>query len=217
MEWPTTRIVSGGMDSVCGPTYHASRHSLSRYRSSHRASATKNFFPLGIYRTCDLRHDLGVLGGRGGGYVGPLHSAGLATVAGPRRDGISDETGLLPSWPAGRPKRLWTASEIGNGYSSPIVVDGTLYVTGDQDDDLIITALSTDGSLRWRSANGAAWQGSHPGARSSCTYDDGKLYHMNAHGRVACLDAAAGRKCGQSMCSSALKRRTSHGASASRC
>jgi len=113
---------------------------------------------------------------------------------GPRRDGISDETGLLPSWPAGGPKRLWTASEIGNGYSSPIVVEGTLYVTGDQGDDLIITAFSTDGSLRWRSANGAAWQRSYPGARSSCTYDDGKLYHMNAHGRVACLDATSGRE-----------------------
>ena len=113
---------------------------------------------------------------------------------GPRRDGISDETGLLPSWPAGGPKRLWTASKIGNGYSSPIVVGKTLYITGDQDDDVIITAFSTDGSFRWRSVNGAAWQGSHPGARSSCTYDDGKVYHMNAHGRVACLDAVTGRE-----------------------
>jgi outer membrane protein assembly factor BamB len=98
----------------------------------------------------------------------------------------------LPSWPTGGPKRLWTASEIGNGYSSPIVVDGILYVTGDQGDDLVISSFSADGSLRWQSTNGSAWQGSHPGARSSCTYDDGKLYHMNAHGRVACLDAASG-------------------------
>jgi len=111
---------------------------------------------------------------------------------GPRRDGISDETGLLLAWPAGGPQRLWTVSGIGKGYSSPIVVNGTIYVTGERGDDLIISALSADGSLRWQSTNGAAWQRSHPGARSSCTYDDGKLYHMNAHGRVACLDAATG-------------------------
>ena len=111
---------------------------------------------------------------------------------GPRRDGISDETGLLASWPEGGPERLWTASGIGNGYSSPIVVDGTIYITGDKDDELIISAISADGSLRWRTTNGASWQRSFPGARSSCTYDGGKLYHMNAHGRVACLDAATG-------------------------
>ena len=111
---------------------------------------------------------------------------------GPRRDGISEEKGLLPSWPAGGPKRLWTASGIGNGYSSPIVVDGTIYITGDRGDDLIISALSADGSLRWQSRNGAAWKRSYPGARSSCTYDAGRLFHMNAHGRVACLDAATG-------------------------
>jgi outer membrane protein assembly factor BamB len=111
---------------------------------------------------------------------------------GPRRDGISEETGLLRSWPAGGPKRLWTASGLGNGYSSPIVVDGTIYITGDRGDDLIISALSADGSLRWKSRNGAAWKRSYPGARSSCSYDAGRLFHMNAHGRVACLDASTG-------------------------
>ncbi|HUT09050.1 MAG TPA: PQQ-binding-like beta-propeller repeat protein [Thermoguttaceae bacterium] len=111
---------------------------------------------------------------------------------GPRRDGISEETGLLPSWPPGGPKCLGKISGIGRGYSSPIVVNDTLYVTGDEEGDLVIHAFSLDGSLRWRSTNGAAWQRSYPGARASCTYDDGKLYHINAHGRIVCLDAATG-------------------------
>lgn len=111
---------------------------------------------------------------------------------GPRRDGVSDETGLLPSWPSGGPKCSGEISGIGRGYSSPIVVNDTIYVTGDEDDDLIIRAFSLDGSRRWQTINGAAWKRSFPGARSACTYDDGKLYHMNAHGRVACLDAATG-------------------------
>ena len=31
-------------------------------------------------------------------------------------------------------------------------------------------------------------------ARACCAYSEGKLYHMNAHGRVACLDAATGKE-----------------------
>ena len=58
---------------------------------------------------------------------------------GPKRDGVCTETGLLPAWPEGGPKRLWTVSGLGNGYSSPIVVGDTIYVTGDQGDDLVIT------------------------------------------------------------------------------
>ena len=48
---------------------------------------------------------------------------------GPRRDGISEETGLLPSWPEGGPTRLWTAAGIGRGYSSCIVADQTIFIT----------------------------------------------------------------------------------------
>ncbi len=119
---------------------------------------------------------------------------GWSQWRGPQRDGISKETGLLPSWPEGGPTRLWMAAGIGRGYSSPIVADETIYITGDQADDLIISAFSQDGTLRWQTKNGAAWQRSFPGARSSCTYDHGKLYHMNAHGRMVCLDAKTGRE-----------------------
>ncbi len=111
---------------------------------------------------------------------------------GPRRDGISEETGLLPSWPEGGPTRLWTAEGIGRGYSSPIVANETIYITGDSANDLIISAFSPDGKLRWQTKNGAAWKRSYPGTRSSCTYDVGRLFHMNAHGRLACLDAKTG-------------------------
>jgi outer membrane protein assembly factor BamB len=111
---------------------------------------------------------------------------------GPSRDGISEETGLLTSWPEKGPARLWSADGIGRGYSSPIVANESIYITGDRGDELVISAFSLDGKLRWEVKNGAAWQRSYPGARSSCTYDNGKLYHMNAHGRLACLDAQTG-------------------------
>lgn len=111
---------------------------------------------------------------------------------GPHRDGISAETGLLQSWPEGGPKLLWKVSGIGQGYSSPIVVADGVYITGDQDQELAISAFTLDGQPRWKTTNGESWRNSYPGARSSCTYDDGRLYHMNAHGRLTCLDAATG-------------------------
>ena len=113
---------------------------------------------------------------------------------GPRRDGISDETGLLQSWPQGGPRLIWTATGLGRGWSSPIITKGTIYITGDVGDDLRIFALDTEGKKKWETTNGPSWKRPHPGARAACCYSDGRLYHMNAHGRIACLDAATGNE-----------------------
>jgi outer membrane protein assembly factor BamB len=126
--------------------------------------------------------------------VVPSPEPGWPQFRGPRRDGKSDETGLLQSWPEGGPRLIWSASGLGSGYSSPIIVRGRMYVSGEEGDELRVFALDTDGKLLWRSRNGKAWKGSYPGARASCTYADGRLYHRNAHGRVACLDAETGKE-----------------------
>ena len=73
---------------------------------------------------------------------------------GPRRDGISEEKGLLQSWPEGGPKLLWKVTGIGRGYSSPVVAADGVYVTGDQDKELIISAFTLDGQPRWKTPNG---------------------------------------------------------------
>jgi outer membrane protein assembly factor BamB len=127
---------------------------------------------------------------------GPVASpeAGWPQWRGPRRDGISGEKDLLPTWPAGGPKLLWKVGDIGRGWASPIVVGKRLYVTGDVGDDLMIFAFDRDGKPVWTAKNGKAWKGSYPGARACCTLSEGRLYHMNAHGRVACLDAASGKE-----------------------
>jgi len=120
--------------------------------------------------------------------------AGWPQWRGPRRDGVSAETGLLPSWPEHGPKLLWKIDALGLGWSSPIVVGRRLYITGDVDDDLRIFAFDLDGKLQWQANNGKAWKGSYPGARACCVYSEGRLYHMSAHGRVACLDAQDGKQ-----------------------
>src|SRR5512147_655844 len=52
---------------------------------------------------------------------------------GPAGDGQFPETGLLKQWPAGGPKVAWTVKGLGQGYSSATVANGTVYVTGMDD------------------------------------------------------------------------------------
>ena len=51
---------------------------------------------------------------------------------GPNRDGLSTEKGLLESWPAEGPKLLWTATGMGEGYSSVSVAGGLVLTMGNQ-------------------------------------------------------------------------------------
>ena len=113
---------------------------------------------------------------------------------GRNRDGICDEKGLLTRWPEGGPKLLWSVSGLGRGWSSPIICRGSLYITGDVDSGLVVGAYGLDGKPRWQTNNGRAWKRSWPGARASCAYAGGRLYHMNANGRAACLEANSGRE-----------------------
>jgi outer membrane protein assembly factor BamB len=113
---------------------------------------------------------------------------------GPRRDGISDETGLLQQWPDGGPALLWKTNGIGAGYAAPIITGGRIYLSGDADDELRILALDLEGNRLWEAKNGSAWKTPYPGSRASCVYSEGRVYHLNAHGRVTCLDAATGKE-----------------------
>ena len=113
---------------------------------------------------------------------------------GPRRDGISDEKGLLESWPEGGPKLLWKIDGLGRGWSCPIIVGQRLYITGDVGSDLVIFALNRSGKIQWEVKNGRYWKNPYPGARACCVFSEGRLYNMNAHGRVVCLDAASGQE-----------------------
>jgi outer membrane protein assembly factor BamB len=119
---------------------------------------------------------------------------GWPQFRGPRRDGISDERGLLQAWPEGGPKQLWTAKGTGRGFSSPIIAEGKIYVTGDFGADLYLVAYDLSGKPLWRTKNGDAWLNQYQGARSSVTYSAGRVYHQNAHGRVVALDAATGQE-----------------------
>lgn len=124
----------------------------------------------------------------------PAADPGWPQFRGPRRDGVSDERGLLQDWPEGGPKRIWTASGLGRGFSSPIINGNRLFITGDHDGELQVRALDLQGREQWRTTNGRAWSREYPGARSSVAYSDGRIYHQNAHGRLACFEASSGKE-----------------------
>lgn len=113
---------------------------------------------------------------------------------GPRRDHWCLEQGLSPAWPIEGPRKIWQATNLGQGYSSPVISRNRIYLTGEVNDNLCVWALDLEGRMLWSATNGAAWKGPYPGARACGALGDGRLFHLNAHGRLACFDAASGQE-----------------------
>ncbi len=121
-----------------------------------------------------------------------VYAADWPQFRGPNRDGKSSETNLLSRWPEDGPEMLWAYEGVGTGFSSPIIVDGSIYTAGIIDGDGVVFALDLDGNLKWQTNYGTEWTRSHGGTRSTPTYKNGNLYLMSGHGKVVCLDAATG-------------------------
>ena len=45
---------------------------------------------------------------------------------GPKRDGISTETGLLARWPEGGPPLVWKTGNLGRGFASVSIANGEM-------------------------------------------------------------------------------------------
>ena len=67
--------------------------------------------------------------------VGGTFAADWPQWRGPNRDGISKETGLVKEWPKEGPKLLWQVTDLGDGYSTPAIVGGRLYVLSNKGND----------------------------------------------------------------------------------
>ncbi len=110
---------------------------------------------------------------------------------GPRRDGVSDETGLLTSWPEGGPRILWRRP-IGGGYSSCAIVNGRLY-TMDRigSDERVLCFDAESGKELWVYRYPANYGNIEYGAgpRATPTVHEGRVYTVGAAGLFACLEA----------------------------
>src|SRR5262249_35121883 len=117
---------------------------------------------------------------------------------GPARDAVSAETGLLKEWPKDGPKLLWKAADVGNGYSTPSVAKGRVYLLGDKGDDEFALALDAkDGKELWKVPLGKVGKNfgpQYPGVRSTPTVDGDVLYCLGSDGDLVCLETDQGKE-----------------------
>jgi len=65
-----------------------------------------------------------------GGQVQLLNNQGISEWREENRTGNSGETGLMKSWPEGRPEMIWYNLELPKGHSSVSFGNNTIYLTG---------------------------------------------------------------------------------------
>ena len=115
---------------------------------------------------------------------------------GANQDGISQETGLLKSWPEDGPKKLWTMNDAGDGYAGFAIVGDSLFTLGANENNEFALCLDANtGAIRWRVDLDERFVNRWgDGPRNTPTVDDGFAYFLSAKGTVCCIDVANGTK-----------------------
>ena len=123
------------------------------------------------------------------------NSADWPQWRGPNRDGISAETGLLPSWPQGGPPVVWKANGLGVGYSSLAIVNGRIYTQGQRGRQEFVFAFDAKtGKKIWETPTSRDYRNDRgDGPRGTPTIDGDRLYAMTGDGVLVCLEVATGK------------------------
>jgi outer membrane protein assembly factor BamB len=120
---------------------------------------------------------------------------------GPNRDGRAAPQELLEEWPVGGPKLVWSAKNLGMGFSASSIANGKLYTMGTYKDLCHVVCLEAKtGKLIWeKPIDGAAGENSYltgwgAGPRSTPTIAGEFIYALSDLGVLACLKASDGSK-----------------------
>jgi outer membrane protein assembly factor BamB len=117
---------------------------------------------------------------------------------GPLRDGVSRESNLLQTWPAGGPALLWQVDDLGDGYATVAVAGSQLFTTGSGslDNEYAQARSIEDGRVVWTTRIGNVGEPdqapSYPKARSTPTLDGEQLYAFSSDGDLVCLNRTTG-------------------------
>jgi len=115
-------------------------------------------------------------------------------LRGPNRDGISQETGFLKSWPKKGSKVLWKA-RIGEGFSAVSVSDGrafTMFVKGE--DEFVICFDALTGEEKWRFRSDDKFyerQGENEPRSTPAVFMD-RVFALSPFGKLYALEARTG-------------------------
>jgi len=117
---------------------------------------------------------------------------------GPTRDGVWREEGLLSSFPAKKLELRWRVA-VGQGYSSPTVADGRVFVADKieepEERERVHCFDATTGERIWSHAYPCDYGGIgyDAGPRCSVLVHDGRAYSLGAAGNLLCFDAGEGQ------------------------
>lgn len=115
---------------------------------------------------------------------------------GPKRDGVSTETGLLKEWPKDGPTLAWKATGLGSGFSTVAIAGGRVFTAGDRDDACYLIALDQEsGKELWKARLGDDGQhGGYAGPRGTPTVDGSRVYVLGQQGDLLCADVDGGKE-----------------------
>ncbi len=101
----------------------------------------------------------------------------------------------MASWVSAPPPLVWTAKDIGAGYSAISTQDGRIFTMGDHGEEQFVIALKqTDGSPLWSQKIGKAGKnGGYPGPRCTPAADGKFIYALGSDGDLVCLEATNGK------------------------
>jgi outer membrane protein assembly factor BamB len=83
---------------------------------------------------------------------------------------------------------------IGEGFSSPVEHNGTIYVTGKTDTLDYLTSINPDGEINWRIPYGRSWIRSYGNSRSTPFLEEDRAYLFSGTGRLVCVNAGSGEE-----------------------
>ncbi len=116
---------------------------------------------------------------------------------GPSRDGVVPAAVIPKQWPAST-KRAWGV-EIGEGYSSPVVANGRVFLHSRRDPEEIVTALDlATGRVLWQQKYNAAFAKNQyatamaKGPNSTPLVDGNRLFTLGVTGIVTAWNVADG-------------------------
>jgi len=118
-------------------------------------------------------------------------------LLGPQRNGVSAETGLLPSWPKAGPPLRWE-KEVGSGFSGPAVAGDRLVLFHRIGDEEVVASLeAATGKEQWKFSYSTSYIdqfNSDDGPRATPVIAGDRVYTLGAEGRLHCLELQSGRK-----------------------
>ncbi len=117
-----------------------------------------------------------------------LFSQVLSQWRGEERRGIYPGADNLTSWPDGGPVMLWSNDSVGDGYGSPVCLDGKVYLCGILDSAAHLVILDAGGKILHKVPYGREWMTNYVGCRNAPTITKEAIYLSTGLGSLVCLD-----------------------------